>query len=66
MRIADADHPGFELPEDSPYFPNDANSKDSKDGKRNYRVDLKTNGHFTIYRVADGKDIDTVFDTVGH
>ena len=66
VRIANADTPGFALPEDSPYLPNDKNSKDTKDGKRNFRVDLKPNGQFTIYRTADGKVIDTIFDTVGH
>lgn len=66
VKIGDADEPGFELPEDSEYFPRDSNSKDTKDGKRSYRVDLKQNGSFTIYRVKDGEDIDTIFDSVGH
>ncbi|CAD8121804.1 unnamed protein product [Paramecium sonneborni] len=66
VKIGNADEPGFELPENSDYFPKDSNSKDSKEGKKSYRVDLKQNGAFTIYRVENGKDIDTIFDSVGH
>lgn len=51
VKIGNADEPGFELPDDSEYFPRDSNSKDTKDGKRSYRVDLKQNGSFTIFRV---------------
>lgn len=40
VKISDADTPGFELPDDSPYFPNDKNSKDTKSGNKNYRVKL--------------------------
>lgn len=41
VKIGNADEPGFELPEDSEHFPRDSNSKDTKDGKKSYRVDLK-------------------------
>jgi hypothetical protein len=67
LRITDSVNPTFTIPEDSKYFPTNANSKDRNTGTRNYRYEvLKSAGTlFKLERELPDGSFETIFDTTG-